>query len=97
MRRNCKLILVEGLCGTGKSTLAERLHGYLVKKDISSRFYNEGAMLHPTSLNWHAFFREVEYKELLERYPNASNEISSRAINNGSNYLIPSPWRHVTN
>ncbi|MGO4106351.1 hypothetical protein [Paenibacillus sp. YAF4_2] len=89
MRRNCKLILVEGLCGTGKSTLAERLNGYLAKKDISSHFYDEGAVRHPTSLNGHAFFREVEYKELLERYPIAADEISSRVINDESYYLIP--------
>ncbi|UKS29467.1 hypothetical protein LOZ80_11245 [Paenibacillus sp. HWE-109] len=89
MRKNCKLILVEGLCGTGKSTLAERSHSYLVQQGISSRFYDEGSKGHPTSLNWHAFFREEEYKELLMRYPDAANEIRSWAIKNGSNYLIP--------
>ncbi|NQX58245.1 hypothetical protein [Paenibacillus qinlingensis] len=89
MRKNCKLILVEGLCGTGKSTLAERLHDYLVLQGIPSEFYAEGGKGHPTSLNWHAFFREEEYKELLMRYPDKSNEISSWAIQNGLNYLIP--------
>jgi adenylylsulfate kinase-like enzyme len=80
MRKNCKLILVEGLCGTGKSMLAERLYCYLVQQGISSRFYAEGAKGHPTSLNWHAFFREEEYKELLMRYPDTANEIRSWAI-----------------
>ncbi|MDQ8738700.1 hypothetical protein [Paenibacillus sp. LHD-38] len=89
MRKNSKLILVEGLCGTGKSTLAERLHCYLVQQGISSRFYDEGAKGHPTSLNWHAFFSEEEYKELLMRYPDTANEIRSWAIKNGINYLIP--------
>jgi hypothetical protein len=89
MQKNCKLILVEGLCGTGKSTLAERLNGYLVEQGIPSRFYDEGAIGHPTSLNWHAFFREEEYKELLMRYPDNANEISSWAIKYGINYLIP--------
>ncbi|MBD0384037.1 hypothetical protein [Paenibacillus sedimenti] len=89
MRRDCKLILVEGLCGTGKSTLAERLHRYLVQQGISSSFYDEGAEGHPASMNWHAFFRDEEYKELLERYPNTANEIRSRAIKDNSNYLLP--------
>ncbi|CAN7530714.1 hypothetical protein LJR153_003802 [Paenibacillus sp. LjRoot153] len=89
MPNNCKLILVEGLCGTGKSTLAERLHYYLVQQGISSRFYDEGAKGHPTSLNWHAFFHGDEYKELLMRYPDNANEIRSWAINDGNNYLIP--------
>ncbi|XEC94485.1 hypothetical protein AB6A23_24760 [Paenibacillus tarimensis] len=83
------MILVEGLCGTGKSTLAERLHRYLVQQGISSSFYDEGAEGHPASLNWHAFFREEEYKELLERYPNTANVIRLRALKNGSNYLLP--------
>lgn len=47
MRKNSKLILVEGLCGTGKSTLAERLHRYLLEQGISSLFYDEGAKEHP--------------------------------------------------
>lgn len=89
MRKNSKLILVEGLCGTGKSTLAERLHRYLIQQGISSRFYDEGAKGHPASLNWHAFFREEEYEELLKQYPDAANEIRLRAIKDGSNYLIP--------
>lgn len=89
MRNDCKLILVEGVCGTGKSTLAERLHHYLIQQGKSSSFYDEGAEGHPVSLNWHAFFREKEYKDILERYPNKANEIRSRAIKEGSNYLIP--------
>ncbi|GLX68028.1 hypothetical protein [Paenibacillus glycanilyticus] len=89
MQKDCKLILVEGLCGTGKSTLAERLHHYLIQQGKKSLFYDEGAEGHPVSLNWHAFFREEEYGELLKRYPNKANEISVRAINDGSNYLIP--------
>lgn len=52
-------------------------------------FYDEGAKGHPTSLNWHAFFREEEYKELLMRYPDSSNVIRSLAIKNANYYLIP--------
>ncbi|REE66664.1 hypothetical protein A8990_14932 [Paenibacillus taihuensis] len=89
MRKNCKLILVEGLCGTGKSTLAERLNGYLQKQGEASRFYDEGAAGHPVSLNWHSYFREGEYVELLERHPSAADEIRSRVIRDGSDYLIP--------
>lgn len=89
MRKDCNLILVEGLCGTGKSTLAKRLHRYLFQQGISSSFYDEGAEGHPASLNWHAFFREKEFQELLERYPNIANVICSKAMKDGCNYLIP--------
>lgn len=89
MHKDCKLILVEGLCGSGKSTLAERLHRHLMQQGIVSSFYDEGAEEHPSSLNWHAFFRENEYKEFLWRYPNTANAIRLRAIKYGSYYLIP--------
>lgn len=51
MPSNCKLILVEGLCGMGKSTLAERLHRNIENQGVPSSFYDEGAYGHPASLN----------------------------------------------
>lgn len=89
MPSKCKLILVEGLCGMGKSTLAELLHRNIENQGVPSSFYDEGAYGHPASLNWHAFFRNDEYKELLDRYPNLNNEISVRTIQDGENRLIP--------
>lgn len=89
MHRGCKLILVEGLCGTGKSTLAERLHHHLAQREIPSKFYDEGAEQHPTSLNWHALFPDEEYRKLLTRYPDAASHIRSLAIENGDSYLVP--------
>lgn len=93
MRSDCKLILVEGLCGTGKSTSAERLQRHLVEQGIPSGFYDEGAKEHPASLNWHAFYREEEYDDLIHRYPNIAEAIRSRAIKDGGQYLIP--YRHL--
>ncbi|QHT63640.1 hypothetical protein GXP70_29255 [Paenibacillus lycopersici] len=89
MRKDGRLILVEGLCGTGKSTLAERLQRHLAGQGILSEFYDEGAAGHPASLNWHAFFREEEYRTLLERYPDMADAIRSRAIQDGNRYLVP--------
>ncbi|PWV99721.1 hypothetical protein DFQ01_11395 [Paenibacillus cellulosilyticus] len=77
-----RVILVEGLCGTGKSTLAERLHQYLTLQGISSHFYDEGAPGHPVSLNGHAFFRKEEFAGLLRRYPDCSR-CSSFTSHNG--------------
>lgn len=94
MSRTSKLILVEGLCGAGKSTLAERLHLYLAQQGVSSSFYDEGASGHPVSLNGHAFFRQKEFEDLLRRYPNTADAIRSRVIQDGSSYLLP--YREVT-
>jgi len=73
----------------GQINVSGTIACYFVQKGLSSSFYDEGAEGHPVSLNWHAFFREEEYKELLRRYPNSANEIRSRAIKDGSNYLLP--------
>ena len=89
MKKNNKLILIEGLCGTGKSTLAERLHRYLIQQGILASYYDEGAEGHPASLNWHAFYREEELKGLLERYPSRASEICSRVLKYDNNYLVP--------
>ncbi|MDG0791176.1 hypothetical protein OMP38_10055 [Cohnella ginsengisoli] len=83
------MVLVEGLCGTGKSTLAEKLHHYLLQQGMQSCFYDEGAEGHPSSLNGHAFFREEEYRGFLERYPKTADEIRKRALRDGNYYLLP--------
>lgn len=92
MSGRSKLILVEGLCGTGKTTLAERLHRDLENRGIPSRFYDEGAGDHPASLNGYAFYREADYANLLARYPDLAEAINARAIRDGLGYIIPYRW-----
>jgi len=84
-----KLILVEGLCGTGKSTLAGRLYRHIAAQGIPARFYDEGAEGHPASLNGHAFFRQKEFAGLLGRFPDHASELRSRAVTHGPYVLVP--------
>ncbi|WP_020616405.1 hypothetical protein [Paenibacillus daejeonensis] len=94
MRTKHRLILIEGLCGTGKTTLAERLNDYLMQQGQRSRLYDEGAEQHPVSLNGHAFYREAAYLNLLSRFSSLSPVIHSLAMEDNQKYLIP--YRGIT-
>jgi adenylylsulfate kinase-like enzyme len=49
--KQSKLILVEGVPGSGKTTMAEFVHQWLDRNGIRSRLYGEGSLDHPwTSL-----------------------------------------------
>ena len=48
-----KLILVEGIPGSGKSTFARRIADFYIKGGIKTNLYNEG-WFHPADLAWNA-------------------------------------------
>lgn len=60
-----RLILVEGIPGSGKSTIANKIKDYLGSKGIKTKLFNEGD-LHPVDLAWSAYITLDEYQELLK-------------------------------
>jgi len=44
-----RLVLVEGLCGAGKTTLSKMLHGYLLESGHAALYFYEGAPNHPAT------------------------------------------------
>jgi len=59
-----KLILVEGLPGSGKTTLAKRIHQELSNADAPSTVYLEGDLSHPADYDGMAYFLADEFKHL---------------------------------
>lgn len=59
-----KLILIEGIPGSGKTTLARRTEKFLKDKGVKAKCYNEG-MIHPADLAWLAYLTLEEYNKLL--------------------------------
>jgi hypothetical protein len=60
-----RLILVEGIPGSGKSTTAGFIAGWLQSRQIQTHLYIEGQPGHPADPDGLAFFSETQYRSLL--------------------------------
>lgn len=63
-----KLILVEGIPGSGKTTIAKRLYDHLVANNIKTNLYLEGDIDHPIDLGWYAYFCKHDYENFISDY-----------------------------
>lgn len=76
-------IIVEGLQGSGKSSLLRRLH-----QDIDGyRIYYEGD-LSPIDLKWCAYMTELEYKRLRRQYEELSDDFERNTMKEGDHYIV---------
>lgn len=66
---NNKLILVEGIPGSGKTTIANKIKEYFESQGKKVKLYNEGDG-HPVDLAWIAYIPIDEYRELINKHPN---------------------------
>jgi hypothetical protein len=64
-----KLIAVEGVPGSGKTTMATYVQQWLDDHDIPNRLHCEGDLAHPADLEAVAYFARADYARFLERYP----------------------------
>jgi energy-coupling factor transporter ATP-binding protein EcfA2 len=62
-----KLILVEGIPGSGKSTTARKIEELLKASSVRVRCFNEGD-LHPCDLAWHSCVPLPRYEHLLNTF-----------------------------
>ncbi|MGF7058239.1 hypothetical protein [Brassicibacter mesophilus] len=63
-----KLIIVEGLPGSGKSTAAKTIKELLDEYKISNELILEGNLDHPADYDGVAYFTKNEYDNLLKKY-----------------------------
>ena len=83
-----KLILIEGLPGSGKSTTAQLVHEILTEKNIKSQLFLEGNLNHPADYDGVACFTQYEYDELLGTYEEFRNLLNNHTIIQGNNYFL---------
>lgn len=84
-----KLIIVEGLPGSGKSTTAQQVFDILKAKGIDTEFYSEGNFNHPADFDGVAYFNSEEFN-ILEKAHLGSNDIVDKIkIKYLNGYLIP--------
>ena len=73
--KRMKNIFIEGLQGTGKSTLTNRLSKELPQYHV----YREGDTS-PVELAWCSYMTKEQYEETLAKYPQFVSDIESRTI-----------------
>lgn len=82
-----KLVIFEGIPGSGKSTIAKRIEQYLLSKNMKAKMYREGDA-HPADLAWIACLPVNEYNELLEKYTEQKDIIEKNTKFEGDFALI---------
>lgn len=84
-----QLILVEGLPGSGKSTIAQMISNILIQRGLRVQLFQEGDLNHPADYEGVAFFTVDEFGDLLDAHEACRDVLESRAIAYRNGYLIP--------
>lgn len=74
-----RLILVEGIPGSGKTTISTKIKDYLINKGLNVTLYNEGD-LHPADMAWNAIFTKEEYDDLIKQNKEYEQVIKENSI-----------------
>lgn len=92
---NTKLIVFEGIPGSGKTTTSQLLHKYFLENEIHSNIYIEGCE-HPIDLPFYAYLSLREYDALLLKYQEQAEWLKQNSIVEDnyvlSPYKIPEPY-----
>lgn len=78
-----KLILVEGLPGTGKTTTAVFIANWLQERGVETAVFLEGDLNHPADFESVAYLSRQEYVDLLAQFPAETAFLQSQAIQDG--------------
>jgi deoxyadenosine/deoxycytidine kinase len=82
-----RLILIEGIPGSGKTTLAAKTADYLASKK-KTLFYEEGAS-HPADLAWCACIPKVRFNEVINQFPDYEKKIVEHMYQEGDYFVVP--------
>jgi hypothetical protein len=83
-----KMIIFEGIPGSGKTTTSQLLNNHLIENGIDSKVFIEGCE-HPIDLPFYAYFSISEFKELLLKYTEQTNWFNQNSIIEDEYVLIP--------
>ncbi len=74
-----RLILVEGIPGSGKTTISKKIKNHLISKGLEVLLYNEGDM-HPADMAWNALLNKDEYNNIIDEYKTHEKIIKENSI-----------------
>jgi hypothetical protein len=83
-----KLIIVEGLPGSGKSTTAQMAYDILKDKGMSAELFSEGNPNHPADYEGAAYFTEKEFASLQKNHPESKDLLNILKVSYKNGYLI---------
>lgn len=84
-----RLILIEGLPGVGKSTLAKLSKTILDELNIENQLFSEGDLDHPADYDQVTFFSHQEYMSLEDNYKNYGHLLNKIAHRTDKGMFIP--------
>lgn len=88
MRRS-RLILIEGVPGSGKTTLARDVRDLLARDGVATRLVLEGDLTHPADFEMVAHYRRANFDALLDRHPAARRTLQARVEVVGDDCFVP--------
>jgi hypothetical protein len=83
-----KLILFEGIPGSGKITAAVNLQSFFEGRNIPVRFWREGGFDHPADFEGIARLSESEYQDLLTRHSELTEIVREHTSIRSDDYLL---------
>jgi hypothetical protein len=84
-----KLILVEGLPGSGKSTTAEMTNDILKEWNVDTKLFLEGNVEHPADYEGGSYFSKTEFAHLLEQSSEVKPILEKHAIERCDGFVLP--------
>ncbi|MFD0716415.1 hypothetical protein [Paenibacillus sp. GCM10027626] len=86
--KQTKLILMEGLPSTGKSTNSGFLLEQMEKNGQRAKWVHEVARPHPTLFFFEASLDEIEYRDYISRYPHTASILEKQTTKHRNSYGI---------
>lgn len=86
---NTKLILIEGLPGSGKSTTAQITNDILKESNIDTSLFLEGNAEHPADYEGGSYFSKTEFPQLLDQYNEVKPIIEKHVIERCDGFVLP--------
>lgn len=87
-RARCKLIVVEGIPGSGKSSMASCARDWLAARGLPTHLYLEGNPDHPADYESVAYFTRPDWASFLAAYPGWRDWLEQNVVEKGDDLLI---------
>ncbi|PGL70123.1 hypothetical protein [Bacillus sp. AFS055030] len=87
---NTKLILVEGLPGSGKSTTAQLTNDILSEMNINTQLFLEGNKDHPADYDAISYFTKEEFNHILDQFNDFKELLIKHTEEQANGYFLSS-------